>query len=146
MGDFDAILKRLTELEHLVPEGAVEGLRLGAQDLQDDLQATGAYHNQTGATRAGTVAYVVGGGYSGVDRLHAAAGEVEALNPGHSQATPAGDVPDDTISVIATSATAYAKDVETARAGERAFLGPGMLQHGQRLTQAAVEGIRRKLA
>lgn len=146
MGHLDALFLGLDQFDHLAIEGAVEGLRVGAQDLQDDLRATGAYTNQTGATRAGTVAYVIGPGYDGSDLLEQAASEAEALNPGHSQATAAGDVPDDSIAVIATSATDYAKDVETAKAGERAFLGPGMLQHGQRLTQAAADGIRRRLS
>lgn len=146
MGDFDAILARLTVFEATVPQGAADGLRLGAHDLEAALLATSAYNNDTGATRAGTTAYVIGGGTDDSNRLAAAAAEAEARNPGRSQATTAGTVADGTISVIATSATDYADHLETAGAGARAFLGPTMLQHAQNLTQAAADGIKRRLS
>lgn len=146
MGDFDAILARLAEMERLAEQGAADGLRLGASGVQDALQATTAYNNDTGATRAGSVVYVVGEGVNDLDRVEAAAQAAEALNPGHSQAAPAGTVEDGHIAVVATSATDYADHLETEQAGARAFLGPIMLVHAQNLTQAAADGIKRALS
>lgn len=143
MGTFDDILRHLDDLPRRQIAGAVEGARVGAQTLQDAARETGTYQNQSGATRAGTVAYVVGGGYDGSGLLHQAVAAAEQLNPGQTETHTAGTVGPDEIVVILTAATTYAGVLETRFAGQQAFIEPTMTAYANELTKGIAEGIKR---
>jgi hypothetical protein len=119
------------------------GLRAAAEEAQRDMQATTAHGDVTGATRAGYVAYVVGG--SLVDEavaaqaLGSAVAAVERLNPGQS-ATAEATIGTESWGVVLTCPTAYQPDLETENAGLRAVLAPTFAAVVNELTERAARG------
>jgi hypothetical protein len=149
--DFGQIERRLDELERRARAAALRGLRQAAQVMQRDAQETSAYAGMSGATRAATVAVVISAEDDGAGELQAAYNRAaEHLggfvgHAGHPLLTPAGSVSGDEITVVLTVPTDYIDDLETERAGEKAFLGPTMDAHRQRLAAAAAAAIRKEL-
>jgi hypothetical protein len=145
MSEFDQIIRGLERMRDLAWQGAVEGLTKGAEAMEGDAQATDSYKGVTGATRAGTVAYVVGGGADQGDRLGQALEAVEDKNPGRGQLQQVGTVGDDEIAVVLTVPSDYVDIIEENVGAAQAFLGPTLEAHAERLAAAAARGIAEKL-
>ncbi len=145
MSDFDQVIAALRHLGDLVMQGAAEGLSEGAEAMEADAQDTDSYKGVTGATRAGTVAYVVGGGIDQGDKLGQALADVEAKNPGRGLIQQAGTVGDDEVAVVLTVPSDYIDIIEGNVGAAQAFLGPTLEAHAERLAAAAARGIAEKL-
>jgi hypothetical protein len=130
-------------MRELVIQGAAEGLGTGAQAMQQDAQTTALYQGVTGATRAGTVAYVAG--VEGSDGFEEAVANVRELNPDHVLAQTVEALGPDELAVVLTVPTDYIADLITKNAGAQDFLGPTLTAHATRLTAAAARGIVGKL-
>jgi hypothetical protein len=114
------------------------GLRAGAADAQAYMRGVGP-HGETGATRAGSAAYVVTPADSGSSALGAAVSAVEARRPGAS-ATSSGSLPPGSIGVIITVPTSYQAQLEVDNAGASAVLTPTLNAHADALTRRAANG------
>lgn len=140
---FSALFRHLDELVEESAQLAAEGLRPGASTLEARARATTAYQDDTGATRDGTVAYVIGGGVDDSSIIETAAGLVDAKNPGTSLVTDGDAVDADTVAVILTVPTEYEDDLETRAGGASAHLAPALDETAAALTAAAIAGLRR---
>lgn len=136
--DFSAIDRFLDSFVEQVTARARVGLAAGANDMQAAMRQTSAYNDDSGATRAGTVAYVVGPGATGAAELAAAVRAVEAENPGHG-ATAGGALAGD-VGVVATIPTDYQRFLESERAGQNAVLAPALAAFADELTARVAEG------
>lgn len=145
MSEFDQIAAALERMGDLVLQGAAQGLIEGAEAMEQDAQGTDSYKGVTGATRAGTVAYVVGGGVDQSDKLAAALEAVEDKNPGRGLVEQAGTVGDDEVVVVLTVPSNYIDIIEGNVGAAQAFLGPTLEAHAERLAAAAAKGIAEKL-
>jgi len=143
--DLSDITRGLQRMRELVMQGGAEGLTEGAQAMQADAQVTALYQGVTGATRAGTVAYVAGAGAPGSGALDAAAAAVRELNPDHVLVQVVEAIGPDETAVVLTVPTDYIADLVTKNAGAQDFLGPTLTAHAMRLTAAAAKGIAGKL-
>lgn len=136
--DFSAIDRFLDGFVAQALARAQAGLAAGAGDMQTAMRQTSAYNDDTGATRAGTVAYVVGPNTSGAAELGAAVSAVERENPGHA-ATAGGTLAGE-VGVVATIPTDYQRYLESERAGQNAVLAPALAAFADELTARAAEG------
>jgi hypothetical protein len=136
--DFGTSDAALATLIAQVTARARAGLAAGAADMQTAMRQTSAYNDDSGATRAGTVAYVVGAGSTGAAELGAAVSAVERENPGH--AATAGGVLSGELGVVATIPTDYQQYLESERAGQNAVLAPALAAFADELTARAAEG------
>lgn len=136
--DLADIERGLREMEAFYRQRAARGLRAGAADMQATMRATTVYNDDTGATRAGTVAYVVGDGDSGASVLAEAVDAVEDKNPGSSATAPV--TIDGDLGVVATIPTDYQEELEFANQGDRAVLGPALDLFADTLTARAARG------
>jgi gamma-glutamyl:cysteine ligase YbdK (ATP-grasp superfamily) len=136
--DLSAIERALDDLVAFYEARARRGLTAGAADMQAMMRQATAYNDDTGATRAGSVAYVVSRQDSGGAALGDAVDAVEDKNPGES-ATASGTLRGD-LGVVATVPTAYQRYLEVERAGENAVLGPALSAFADELTARAAEG------
>jgi hypothetical protein len=136
--DFREIDRFLDQFVAQATARAQAGLAAGARDMQTAMRQTSAYNDDSGATRAGTVAYVVGPGISGAAELAAAVRAVEGENPGHS-ATAGGTLAGD-VGVVATIPTDYQRYLESERAGQNAVLAPALAAFADELTARVAEG------
>ncbi len=141
MSEFDQIFAALDQMRDRVIQGAAAGLDQGAAAMQDDAQATDAYAGVTGATRAGTVAYVAGAGVDSSSVLAAAAAAVQDHNPEHVLLQQVDSVGDDELAVVLTVPSDYIDIIEGNVGGAEAFLGPTLEAHAERLTAAVAQGI-----
>jgi hypothetical protein len=103
------------------------------------MQDTWAHGDQTGATRAGYRAYVVGAGDSGAETLADAVAAVDDKNPGHA-VTAGGQLSQGNLGVVMTCPTDYQEKLEKEEAGKRAVLGPTMDAYRDELTARAARG------
>lgn len=142
--NIETLVANLDQLERRVIAGALAGLQAEANTISDDMQATSAHGDITGATRANYAAIPVGGGADSAATVASMVAVVEALNPGQSSTDPV-TLPDDALGVLITSATAYQWELETENAGRKAVLGPTLDEYREALTAAAARGIRRAL-
>lgn len=132
------IFANLEALADLSPTAAASGLRKGASRIEAAARASTAYQNRTGATREGTVAYVVGGGVDDSGVMSDAEGLVEDKNPGEVESSSA-DGPDvDEVMVILTVPTTYDKHLEE----RAAHLAPALTQEQARLLLASADGLK----
>lgn len=138
MLDLTDIEQRLRAMEAFYRQRAVRGLVGGAADMQQAMRQTTAYNDDTEATRAGTVAYVVTPDNDGSAALGDAVADVEAKNPGHS-ATARGRLRGE-IGVIATVPTDYQEYLERLRAGQNAVIAPTFGVYVDELTARIAEG------
>lgn len=125
-GEFDNVFRALDQLQRAIIEAAEDGLRQAAEDVTAFLQASDAYGDQTGATRAGSIAFVATPQDDGSGEFNAAYGAVAELNPDHAYAEEAGGPAADEIMLVATVPTDYQQHLETANAGDHATLRPSM--------------------
>ena len=146
-GDFSEIIAGLDRLPQLLAQAAARGLAQGAQALEADALGTNAYNDDTGGTRAGTVAYVATADDDGSAAFNAAYGAAETENPGHGASEEAGEQPDaDTMYVVLTVATDYAWVLEQGHGGAHAFVGRTMQEHAAAIQQAAAAAVAEALA
>jgi hypothetical protein len=143
--DFSQLYAWLDTAEDRVTRGAHTGLEKGASVLEDAAKATAAYNDQTGATRAGTVAAVISTIDDGSGKLSSAQGAAEGLNPGHGQNNVSIGPSADAVVVALTSQTDYAIDLETEHAGRNAFIAPTMQQYSGQLDQFAAAGVKQEI-
>jgi putative N-acetylmannosamine-6-phosphate epimerase len=129
-------------LEYL-EQRASTGLNAACADVTGLLKATTAHGDITGATRAGYVAYVIGGTVvdeaKAVQALNTSVASVERLNPGES-ATASGTIGADSIGAALTSPTTYQDKLESEYAGMKAVLGPTIQTVATEFTRRAAEG------
>jgi len=143
---FESIFIDLDALAPRIVGGAVRGLIGAADELADAARGSGAYEDQSGATRAGTTAYVVGGNVDGSGALARGAAEVAARNPGHEFVESIDGGGENEVVVVLTVPTDYADDLETKNAGAHAFIGPAMTSGVGALQAAALSGIAQELS
>lgn len=141
MSDFAAVFAALDQMRDRVIQGAAAGLDQGAAAMQEDAQSTDSYKGVTGATRAGTVAYVAGAGVDSSGVIAAAAEAVRDHNPERVLLQQVGSVGDDELAVVLTVPSDYIDIIEGNVGGAEAFLGPTLEAHAERLTAAAAQGI-----
>lgn len=144
LADLDALLETIA--------GAAEqGLSDGAARMQEDLQATTAHGDVSGATRASYRAFVVGGRFDGSAEAasgYAAAAEklADAAHGGQPLRQDSGIVlADDERGILLTSYTDYQDALETELGGEKAALGPTLLQDADLVTQLVAARSREAL-
>ena len=133
----------LKRLKQRALDGAASGLETGAGRAESAMKGTTAHGDDTGATRAGYSARVVGNGRTGASEHAAALAAAEALNPGK---TATASVSIDGIGVILDSPTTYQVHLERERAGQHAVLGPTLQGNALQFTAAAAEGSRKALS
>lgn len=143
MATFDPLIRGLDRFAKLALDGAAHGLDTECALIRDELQATGAHGDQTGATRAGYDARRVGRGEDGSASHARAVAAAESLNPG--QTASSAVTIDAGLGAIIDDQMAYGPDRETRNAGEKASIGPLVGVFGRSLTAAAAEGSRRAL-
>ena len=131
----------LAGLRERVYQGAAAGLDDAAQAMQATAQATTAYHGVTGATRAGTVAFVVGAGVESGGVFNEAVAAVRDANPDHVDTSGGGTIGDNELAIVLTVPTDYQVKLEIENAGARAFLGDALNAHAPEATAAAARGI-----
>lgn len=136
--DFDAMITALDRYVAEQEQAAREGLEAGAAAMTQSLKFTQAHGDQTGATRAGYVAYVAGDD----EAFDAAYEAADALNPEHSFEGEIASAPDGVLRVIATSPTDYQKRLEKDDGGAKATLGPTMDGEGRDLYLSALESLK----
>lgn len=148
--DLAAIERHLAQLDRQRRQAIRRAAVAGAATLQRDAQDTTAYVGVTGATRAGTVAYVADADGAGkFDAAYQAAAEklAEARSPrGHvyRAPVPGPDAPTDT-AILLTVPTDYIDQLEVNNAGEKAFLGPTLAQDALAITAAIAAATREVL-
>lgn len=143
MTDLTAVLRGLEAYVANTEAQISHGLRQAAADAQAAMQQTSAHGDQTGATRAGYRAYVVGGTLlneaAAVAALNSAVAAVEVRNPGHS-ATSEGTIGAESWGVVLTCPTDYQEKLEVENAGEKAVLAPTFAAYVDEFTARAAEG------
>ncbi len=125
---FDDILQRLDDIERDIRDELRIGMERGASIIESDGKATTAYKGMSGATRAGTVAYVADSQDNGLSHFGEALDAASALLSGfrghfgqpHEESI--GSVGSDEIVIIYTVPTDYIDKIETGNGGEKAFL------------------------
>lgn len=139
------LLEGLDRLEAAILAAAREGMEQGAELMQGVAVATDAYQDDTGATRAGTVAYVAGARGGGAADVRRAAAEVRRLRFDDDQVEldqVAGPTGQD-LAIVLTVPTRYAIDLETAHAGEHSFIRGTVLGQASRVFQLVMTNIRK---
>jgi hypothetical protein len=119
-------------------------MEAGAELLQGVAVATDAYQDDTGATRAGTVAYVASARGGGATAVRRAAAEVRRLRFDDNQVEldqVAGPTGHD-LTIVLTVPTRYVLDLETERAGAHAFIRPTILGQSGRVFELVMAEIR----
>lgn len=140
---FDRLLKHLAELGDAAAPAAAQAMKPGAAALEATAKSSSGYEDQTGATRAATTAYVMGGGLDESGAVTAAADVVADKNPGKSFVTDGDEIGPDEVAVILTVPTIYDEDLETKKSGAYAHLGPALTQARPQLDQAAALGLKK---
>jgi hypothetical protein len=143
--DFSQLYSWLDTVEQRVTRGAHQGLSTGADVVAQAAQQTSVYNDDTGATRASTVAVVISTIDDGSGKLSAAESAADAHNPGHGQNNVAISSSADRVVVALTSQTDYAGFLETTHAGRNAFIQPTMQQFQGQLGQYAANGVKQEI-
>ena len=137
------LLDGLDKYLEFLEQRASDGLNAACVDATASLKATTSHGDITGATRAGYVAYVIGGSIideaKALQALNTSVAAVEALNPGES-ATGSGVIGADSIGAVLTSPTTYQQYLESEYAGMKATLGPTLAVEASEFTRRAAEG------
>ncbi len=138
-------------LARIIP-AAEDGLAEAAALMQDDMQATSAHGDMSGATRASYRAFVIGGSHTG--QAEAASGYAAAQqaltgfrgHAGNAQSLDSGiTLGDDERGILLTSYTSYQHVLETARAGEKAVLGPALIMGAPSATRFVAQRTKTAL-
>lgn len=135
MSGEEQIIANLQRLAQAQIAAIPDGLRSGAARIESDAAATTAYQGMSGATRASTVAYVVGAGADETSQATAAANTAAGLLQnftGHEGRSQLSSVPGPGLWVawiILTVMTDYILKLETERAGEKAFIADTLLSN-----------------
>ena|SRR5689334_5686247 len=146
MSGFADIYAGMERLERQIREAGRRGLHDSIPLLESDAKASGAYNDQTGATRASTVAFIVTEGDGGSDRAEAALAAGEALNPGHGTAEEITlDNLAETDYAILTAMMDYDKFLEIKNAGAHAVIEPAMTQQAGQVAARVFAAIRLEL-
>lgn len=134
---------QLEELERRVTEDIKRAMEQIAPAVQDAAQATTVYNNVTGATRASTVAYVLGLGDAYHPSFFLAFNEAESLNPGHGDPDPPRPPLPGEITLYVLSATDYSKWLNERRGSASAYLLDAIATNSGALQAAVNAAIRR---
>lgn len=132
----DDLLAGLARRAEAVAPAVAAALVAQAGPLAQAARGTGRYRDVSGAMRAGTTAYVVGGGVDGSAALSRALAEVETYNPGQG-ATEAGPAAGPDVVLILTSPVRYLADVVTRQAGRQDWVSDALLGRADALRDAA---------
>ncbi len=140
---WDTIFQGLDALEQRIEQAAIRGLERGAEQLEAQAKATDAYNDQTGATRASTVAFVAHRGDDGSTDVNAARAAGDAHNPEKGITVSFSYMPAEAENphVILTAMMRYDIHLETARAGQNAFIGPTLVANSPMVADAAFAAI-----
>lgn len=144
LSGIDDAIAWLTAFPALVPAAAATALEGVAQAMTNDAQATARYQDDTGATRASTIAYThdATGVVEGAGLVGAAYQGAETYNGDHAVVE---EVPDPAapggVTVVLTTFTDYTDDLVTMQGGARDFLGSTLTQHAGALHDAATRGV-----
>lgn len=141
---FDTIqanLDRLLGEQGRIEQALIAGLDMGAAEMQAAAKATTAYHDQTGAKRASTVAYVGGQGVESGGQAGDAIGAARERNPSHVHVEGIADGGRDMVHVVLTDFMDYSAPLETDLGGDRASLGPTFERHAPAVAQAGWQAV-----
>lgn len=106
---------------------AERAVRRTAPMVEAHMQATHSYRDVTGATRAGTVAFVVTREDDGSAAFDHARSAFNQESPGRSYSTTGPEADAETpIMILATVPSEYVLSIEQDRGGARAFIGPAI--------------------
>lgn len=141
--DISRAIASLRQLETEARAGAIVGLTALADDLTQELAATRAHGDVSGATRASYRVYVVHENDDGSAAAAAAAGEADALNPGHGEVGRHGSINDDVL-LVASVFTDYAKYLATNNGGAYDAVSPFIARYGPQIAAEAAQGIKRR--
>ncbi len=133
----------LKRLKQRALDGATAGLETGAGRAEAAMKGTTAHGDDTGATRAGYSARVVGNGRTGASEHASSVAAAEALNPGK---TASASVSVEGIGVILDSPTTYLEYLEKERAGQHAVLALTPETEALGLAAGAADGSRKALS
>jgi hypothetical protein len=141
----DKALRGIDDVQRRALRGAERGLAPEAGGVVSELRASGAYNDQSGATRAGSAAGVQG---PTLDTLTPAVAQskatVESFNPGHGHIEDIGNAGASVV-LIATVASDYQQYLSGNAGGAHDALGPTMLLKAGALAAAAARGIAEEL-
>jgi hypothetical protein len=133
----DSLLRGLARRAEAVAPAVAARLQAEAGAVAAAARGTGRYADQSGAMRAGTTAYVVGGGLDGSGAaLARAMAEVAALNPGQ-EASAAGPAAGGDVILVLTSPVQYLEDVVTRQGGRQDWVSDTILSQADALRDAA---------
>lgn len=136
------IRDQLRQLERQIRAGAAAGMARAAAEVEGVALATESYEDDTGATRAGTLAFVAGDGDSGRGRVREAAAEVEYLNPGSAVVEAITGPARGDLALILTAITSYSAFLEL----RDPFIGDTLQAEAPRVVEAIRDGVREALA
>lgn len=137
------LIAGLERMRRVGLQGFAAGLDVECSLLQDELRQTTAHGDQTGATRAAYGVWRVGLGKTGSAELSASIAAGESLNPGQTGTSTVSIQGE--LGVVFSDPMIYGPDRETARAGEKATIGPIVASSGSGLTQAGAAGMKQAL-
>lgn len=143
----DQIITNLRRLERDSIAAVGRGLQAGAGDIEATAQATTAYDGMSGATRAATIAYVVGAGLdegTQADAAYTAAAGLLTGFTGHAGQPMLVSIPGpnpDVAEIVLTVPTDYILDLETERAGEKAFIADALIAGAPGAFDAVVRAL-----
>lgn len=139
-------LNGLATIRERALRGAERGLATQEGGLVQELRATSAHGDQTGATRAGYSAGVVGPTLDTLSNaVRRGAADVARYNRGHEHVEAVGDRGAAEVVLILTCPTDYQKYLSGNNAGARDALGPTLKTQAGRLAAAAARGIAEEL-
>jgi hypothetical protein len=137
---FDAIMQAIDTWIAAHERHATAGLVIGMLQVEATAKATDAYHDVTGATRAGTVGYVAG---VNEERFTEALQAVVEHNPLGLASETTPPIPDGVLVGIVIVPTSYQIGLEIDLAGKRAFLNDSLQQEAPAVFQAVVAALTR---
>lgn len=143
MSGFENILRAFEKLEQDIEEAIADELTIQCDDVTEQLQATKAHGDVTGATRASYYALTATADDDGGDISGPARAAANEKNPGHASSETIPSPGPDAIKVVITSGTDYQNKLEEENAGKKAVVGPEGTRASPELFEAAQRGIRR---
>lgn len=147
--DDTGLFAGLTGLLQHIDQGADVGLSAGAAVMQDDMQATTAHGDQSGATRASYTAYVIGPDQDGSAEASAGYSAAAAALTGFTghEGKPLREDSGITLGegergIILTAFTDYQDKLEIDNAGEKATIGPTLQADAEGVTALVAGALR----
>lgn len=131
-----------------VHDRTLQGFRTGFKEASRlatlEMRGTTRHGDQTGATRASYVAFVVGQFDSGRREAQSSYAEVESRNPGRAGRSSITII--EPLAIVFMSGTDYQRELETQGSGRSAVIGPVVQRYASIAMRLGAEGAKRALS